>query len=127
MESEEFMLLPVNQLIDIISSEELNVQSEELVFNAVMAWVRHNVAERRQHLSAVSDSHFLLCSCCTVCSVPVILLGLGRFDHFHFRFGFGQFLTKNRGLGFASVRFQYANCDIYFKATTARCRRRVAG
>jgi len=49
------MLLPVNQLIDIISSEELNVQSEELVFNAVMAWVRHNVAERRQHLSAVSD------------------------------------------------------------------------
>jgi len=53
MESEEFMLLPVNQLIDIISSEELNVQSEELVFNAVMAWVRHNVTERRQHLSAV--------------------------------------------------------------------------
>jgi len=62
------MLLPVNQLIDIISSEELNVQSEELVFNAVMAWVRHNVAERRQHLSAVSDLQLLL-SCCTVCSV----------------------------------------------------------
>jgi len=59
MESEEFMLLPVNQLIDIISSEELNVQSEELVFNAVMAWVRHNVTERRQHLSAASDLHLL--------------------------------------------------------------------
>jgi len=63
MESEEFMLLPVNQLIDIISSEELNVQSEELVFNAVMAWVRHNVTERRQHLSAASDLH-LLCYWC---------------------------------------------------------------
>lgn len=52
-ESEEFMLLPFNQLIDIISSEELNVQSEELVFNAVMGWVRHNVSERRQNLAAV--------------------------------------------------------------------------
>jgi len=54
MESEEFMLLPVNQLVDIISSEELNVQSEELVFNAVMSWVRYNVQERRQNLNAVS-------------------------------------------------------------------------
>jgi len=32
-------------------------------------------------------------------------LGLGRFDHFHFRFGFGQFLTKNRGLGFPRFGF----------------------
>lgn len=53
MECEEFLLLPVNQLVDIISSEELNVLTEELVFNAVMAWVRHNTPERRQHLSAV--------------------------------------------------------------------------
>ncbi|ESO08162.1 hypothetical protein HELRODRAFT_98278 [Helobdella robusta] len=53
MESEEFLLLPVNQLVDIISSEELNVQSEELVFNAIMAWVRFNVPERRQHLPLV--------------------------------------------------------------------------
>uniref|UniRef100_A0A671RT61 Kelch-like protein 20 n=1 Tax=Sinocyclocheilus anshuiensis TaxID=1608454 RepID=A0A671RT61_9TELE len=42
MESEEFMLLPANQLIDIISSDELNVRSEEQVFNAVMAWVKYN-------------------------------------------------------------------------------------
>jgi kelch-like protein 20 len=52
-ESEEFMLLPISQLVDIISSDELNVQSEELVFNAVMAWVRHSVQERRQHLPLV--------------------------------------------------------------------------
>lgn len=53
MESEEFSLLPVNQLVDIISSEELNVQSEELVFNAVMSWVRYNIQERRQNLATV--------------------------------------------------------------------------
>lgn len=53
VESEEFLLLPVNQLIDIISSDELNVRSEEHVFKAVMAWVRHNVQERRNYLSQV--------------------------------------------------------------------------
>lgn len=54
MESEEFLLLPVVQLVDIISSDELNVRTEEQVFNAVMAWVKFNVSDRRQHLHQVS-------------------------------------------------------------------------
>ena len=54
MESEEFMLLPVNQLMDIISSDELNVRSEEQVYKAVLRWVQHNISERRPHLSNVS-------------------------------------------------------------------------
>ena len=53
MESEEFLLLPVGQLVDIICSDELNVRNEEQVFNAVMAWLKYNVAERRIHLSQV--------------------------------------------------------------------------
>ena len=53
IESEEFLLLPVNQLIDIISSDELNVRSEEQVYNAIISWVKYNVAERRQHLAHV--------------------------------------------------------------------------
>ena len=53
MESEEFLLLPVGQLVDIISSDELNVRTEEQVFNAVMNWVKYNVTERRQHLAQV--------------------------------------------------------------------------
>ncbi|PAA93363.1 hypothetical protein BOX15_Mlig032174g1 [Macrostomum lignano] len=52
-ESEEFLLLPVNQLIDMIGSDELNVRSEEQVYQAVMAWVRHSLPERRQHLPLV--------------------------------------------------------------------------
>ena len=47
------MLLPVNQLVDIISSDELNVRNEEQVFNAVMGWVRYNMTERRPHLPTV--------------------------------------------------------------------------
>lgn len=53
MESEEFLLLPVSQLVDIISSDELNVRTEEQVFNAVMSWVKYNVSDRRQHLPQV--------------------------------------------------------------------------
>lgn len=53
VESEEFLLLPVSQLIDIISNDELNVRSEEQVYSAVMSWVKYNVSERRQHLSQV--------------------------------------------------------------------------
>ena len=53
MESEEFLLLPFDQLIDIISSDELNVRSEEQVFNAVMSWLKYNVSDRRQYLSKV--------------------------------------------------------------------------
>ena len=46
----------MNQLIDIISSDELNVRSEEQVFNAVLAWVKYNVAERRGHLPQVFNN-----------------------------------------------------------------------
>lgn len=59
IESEEFVLLPVCQLVDIISSDELNVRSEEQVFSAVMSWVKYNVSERRQHLSQVLFSYIM--------------------------------------------------------------------
>lgn len=50
VEHEEFLLLPVNQLIDILASDELNVRSEEQVYQAAIAWVKYNISERRQHL-----------------------------------------------------------------------------
>ncbi|TPP62738.1 Ring canal kelch protein [Fasciola gigantica] len=51
VESEEFLLLPVNQLVDILSLDELNVRSEEQVYRAAMRWVHHNLADRRRHLA----------------------------------------------------------------------------
>uniref|UniRef100_UPI00358ED49A kelch-like protein 20 n=1 Tax=Myxine glutinosa TaxID=7769 RepID=UPI00358ED49A len=47
MESEEFLLLPAAQLTEIISSDELNVRSEEQVYTAVLAWLRHDLPQRR--------------------------------------------------------------------------------
>lgn len=37
MESEEFLLLPIGQLVDIISSDELNVRTEEQVTNSLLS------------------------------------------------------------------------------------------
>ena len=53
MDSEEFQLLPLNQLVDIICSDELNVRNEEQVFSAVMAWLKYNMQDRRPHLATV--------------------------------------------------------------------------
>lgn len=55
MESEEFLLLPAGQLVDIISSDELNVRTEEQVYSAVMSWLKYNVSDRRQHLPQVKS------------------------------------------------------------------------
>ena len=50
MKQEEFLQLPQAQLIDIISSDVLDVSSEEQVYEAVMSWIKHDKDERRCHL-----------------------------------------------------------------------------
>ncbi|XP_058160690.1 kelch-like protein 17 isoform X3 [Dasypus novemcinctus] len=48
--TEEFMLLPLKQVLELVSSDSLNVPSEEDVYRAVLSWVRHDVDTRRQHV-----------------------------------------------------------------------------
>ena len=47
VKSEEFLLLPHDSLASLLSSEDLNVDSEEDVYNALIAWVRKNADERQ--------------------------------------------------------------------------------
>lgn len=51
IESEEFLLLPIRQLIDIISCDELNVRCEEQVFKALRSWVHYDLAERKKYFA----------------------------------------------------------------------------
>ncbi|XP_050438382.1 kelch-like protein diablo [Adelges cooleyi] len=53
MENEEFFMLPLTQLIDLLASDELNVKTEEQVFNAAMSWVKYDIPDRRHHLPRV--------------------------------------------------------------------------
>lgn len=43
---EEFMLLGYTDLVEIIRRDEINCSSEEIIFEAVMRWIKYNEAER---------------------------------------------------------------------------------
>lgn len=55
LEGDEFLELTVEELVDLLQSEELNVHSEEQVFESVMKWVRHDVDIRKRHLATVLE------------------------------------------------------------------------
>jgi hypothetical protein len=42
------------QVDELISSTLLNVDIEEKVFSSVIRWVKHDVGERKKHVSRVS-------------------------------------------------------------------------
>ncbi|KAK3885238.1 hypothetical protein Pcinc_010512 [Petrolisthes cinctipes] len=48
--SEEFLSLPLQDVREIISRDELNVHSEETVFEAVMSWTKRDLTERGDNL-----------------------------------------------------------------------------
>lgn len=44
---------PHLQVLELVSSDSLNVPSEEDVYRAVLSWVKHDVDSRRQHVPRV--------------------------------------------------------------------------
>ncbi|XP_064200438.1 kelch-like protein 5 isoform X3 [Anguilla rostrata] len=48
--NQEFLLLPPAEMEKLLSSDDMNVPDEETVVGALLAWVQHDVAQRRQHL-----------------------------------------------------------------------------
>ena len=52
-QSEEYLLQTIEQLVNILSSDELNVKSEEDVFKAAMDWISYDLDKRRQYLENV--------------------------------------------------------------------------
>ncbi|NXQ89048.1 KLH10 protein, partial [Nyctibius grandis] len=51
--SAEFLDLSVNELNQIIEKDELNVNEEEVVFEAILRWIAHDVPNRRQHIAVL--------------------------------------------------------------------------
>lgn len=48
MRSDEFLELDLQPLMDVLHSDELNVKSEEVVFDALIRWIDHQVDQRKQ-------------------------------------------------------------------------------
>nr|XP_022912325.1 kelch-like protein 17 [Onthophagus taurus] len=49
--TEEFLLLPFNEVEELISNSQLNISSEEDVFTAVLNWVKHDLTKRNEFIS----------------------------------------------------------------------------
>ncbi|XP_061455673.1 GATOR2 complex protein WDR24 isoform X4 [Rhineura floridana] len=51
--STEFLELSVNEFKDIIEKDELNVKQEDAVFEAILKWIVHDPASRKQHMAVL--------------------------------------------------------------------------
>lgn len=49
-EGNEFEMLEIDDVIDILQDDELNVRNEEMVFKAVKKWVEANPTKSKRHL-----------------------------------------------------------------------------
>lgn len=50
IKNQEFLELNESQLINLLSNDDLNVSSEEDIFNALMSWVNHDLPNRKQYI-----------------------------------------------------------------------------
>ncbi|CAF1040150.1 unnamed protein product [Rotaria magnacalcarata] len=48
--SDEFLTLKANEVEELIQSDEIEVPNEEIIYNCVMAWLKHDQTFRQQYL-----------------------------------------------------------------------------
>lgn len=49
-QSEELLTLSLNDLQEIINADDLNVKSEETVWEAILRWINHDPEDRKKHI-----------------------------------------------------------------------------
>lgn len=52
---QEFLSLPVDKLVEIISDDEINVTAEEIVYEACMEWLNYSIDTRSVHLVVIMN------------------------------------------------------------------------
>lgn len=57
---EEFLGLQVDQIVALLSADDLNIQSEEKVYEAMIGWVKHDPANRDRHIADLLEKVRLL-------------------------------------------------------------------
>ena len=53
METEDFLSLDIKQVVEWVSSDDIDVSAEEEVFMGIVKWVSHNKSERESHFPAL--------------------------------------------------------------------------
>ncbi|XP_041358583.1 kelch-like protein 5 isoform X1 [Gigantopelta aegis] len=49
--NQEFLILPCDEVSELLSSDDLNVPNEETIFEALVKWSKHDITNRRKMLS----------------------------------------------------------------------------
>ena len=49
--SNELLMLTDEAMVEIISSDDLNVKNEEIVFECIIRWIYHDIDKRKQHIA----------------------------------------------------------------------------
>jgi len=52
-QAEEFLQLPHEEIINLVKKDDLNVHSEEQIFQAVLAWVKNDTDHRKEYLHSL--------------------------------------------------------------------------
>ena len=55
IESEEFLKLEFEHVVDLFSADDLGASSEEKVYEAVMIWINHDPLNRKDYLGQLLD------------------------------------------------------------------------
>lgn len=50
---QEFLLLPVEEMERLLTSDDVNVPDEETVVTSLLTWVGHDAATRERHLPSL--------------------------------------------------------------------------
>ena len=50
LKSNELLSMSLDEMIEIIKSDDLNVKNEEIVFDAILRWINHDPDARRRHV-----------------------------------------------------------------------------
>ena len=49
--NQEFLILPSDEVSELLSSDDLNVPNEETIFEALIKWSKHDITNRRKVLA----------------------------------------------------------------------------
>lgn len=59
MNTQEFLILPPEEVAKLLASDDLNIQNEEIIYSALIMWINHDIANRKKYLAKLM-SHIRL-------------------------------------------------------------------
>ena len=59
MNTQEFLILPPEEVGKLLASDDLNIQNEEIIYSALIMWINHDIANRKKYLAKLM-SHIRL-------------------------------------------------------------------